>query len=316
MNFFSKVGKMFLGSRLRVLSEQMMEDAQEICNLYGVSLKPKWVPVFYVLSHQEEASITDLAEEIGQSHPSIIKTVREMIQADLAFEGKDPQDKRKNIIKLSEKGRTLVETIQPQYEDVNQAVEDLLKESRHDIWEAVEEFEYLLNERSMFRRVQAQKKKREAQFVEIVPYEPAYAQAFKDLNIAWISKYFTVEEIDLKYLDHPQTYILDRGGHIVVALYKGEPVGVCALAPMEQAEFDFELAKMAVSPKAQGKGIGYLLGQACLEKAKALGAKTVFLESNTVLAPAIQLYQKLGFRRIVGIDSPYTRCNIQMQVEF
>jgi ribosomal protein S18 acetylase RimI-like enzyme len=71
---------------------------------------------------------------------------------------------------------------------------------------------------------------------------------------------------------------------------------------------------MGVSPKTQGLGIGYLLGRACIEKARALGARRVYLESNTRLKPAINLYHKLGFRKVAGPPSPYERCDIQMEL--
>jgi len=99
-----------------------------------------------------------------------------------------------------------------------------------------------------------------------------------------------------------------------VALYQGEPVGVCALIKMENAPFDYEMAKMAVSPKVQGKSIGFLLGTAITDLATELGAAKIFLESNTVLKPAINLYHKLGFQKISGFPSPYKRCNIQMEL--
>lgn len=149
--------------------------------------------------------------------------------------------------------------------------------------------------------------------VKITPYEAQYQSAFHDLNEEWIQKYFKMEESDYKALENPQSYILDRGGEILVALVDNKPLGVCALIPMENPEFEFELAKMAVSPKAQGKGLGYLLGNAILKKAQELGAKKVFLESNTKLAPAINLYKKLGFQEITGQPTPYERCNIQME---
>ena len=71
--FYNKVGKMALGSRLRMLSENITEDAKKIYALYDVELKPKWFPVFYVLSQEQEKSITTIAEEIGHSHPSVSK---------------------------------------------------------------------------------------------------------------------------------------------------------------------------------------------------------------------------------------------------
>ncbi len=70
MDFYSKVGKMALGSRLRRLSELLTDQAAEVYTLYEVELQPKWFPVFYVLSSVEEKSITQIAQEIGHSHPS------------------------------------------------------------------------------------------------------------------------------------------------------------------------------------------------------------------------------------------------------
>ena len=83
---------------------------------------------------------------------------------------------------------------------------------------------------------------------------------------------------------------------------------------MNDPEYDFELAKMAVSPKAQGKNIGYLLGRAIIDQAKTFGASKVYLESNTILKPAISLYHKLGFTKVAGRPSPYERSNIQMEL--
>ncbi|WP_036385668.1 GNAT family N-acetyltransferase [Muricauda sp. MAR_2010_75] len=151
-------------------------------------------------------------------------------------------------------------------------------------------------------------------FIRIIPYSDVYATVFKSLNEEWISKYFKMEEMDHISLNHPKEYILDKGGYIAVALLDEEAVGVCALIPSIRDAYDFELAKMGVSPKAQGKGIGKLLGQHMVEKAKSLGAKKIYLESNRVLQPALNLYQKLGFREIVGASSPYERSDIQMEL--
>jgi GNAT superfamily N-acetyltransferase len=149
--------------------------------------------------------------------------------------------------------------------------------------------------------------------VTIVDFTPAYAQAFKDLNKEWIATYFKMEASDYKALDGAQSYILDNGGHILVALYNDEPVGVCALIKMQDPKYQYELAKMAVSPSMRGKKIGWILGQAAVDKARSLGASYIYLESNTILTPAIRLYEKLGFTRVEGRPTPYERCNIQME---
>jgi len=314
MDFYEKTGKMALGSRLRRLSDQVTEQAAGIYHLYQVDLQPKWFPVFYALSEGAEKSITDIAREIGHTHPSVSQIVREMAAKGYLIEKKGAADGRKNFVVLSGEGRQIMEKMQDQLKDVTSAIEKAMKETQYDLWKAIAEWEFLLDQKSLLRRVQEEKKLRESEDVQIVDFEPRYARAFRQLNEEWITTWFKMEEEDYHALDHPQEHILDGGGHIYIALHKGEPVGACAIIKMNDG--GFELAKMGVSPKAKGKGIGWLLGRACLGKARELGAHRVYLESNTRLKPAISLYHKLGFRKIAGPPSPYERCDIQMELKW
>jgi putative acetyltransferase len=152
--------------------------------------------------------------------------------------------------------------------------------------------------------------------VTIINYETQYKEAFKTLNEEWIKTFFTMEAGDYKLLDNPEEHIINKGGHIVFALLDNEAVGTCALVKMSDAPLRFELSKMAVSPKAQGKKIGYLVGQALVDKARELKAESIFLETNSVLVPAIRLYEKLGFKHLPISDSAYERCDTQMLLKF
>lgn len=151
--------------------------------------------------------------------------------------------------------------------------------------------------------------------VKIEAYDPKYKEAFKTLNEEWIKTFFVMESGDYKLLDNPEEHIINKEGHIVFALLDNEVVGTCALVKTEDP-LTYELSKMAVSPKAQGKKIGYLLGQALVDKAKELNANKIFLETNSVLVPAIKLYEKLGFKHIPVSHSAYDRCDTQMELIF
>ncbi len=312
MDFYSQVGKMALGSRLRRLSESLTEDAAKVYALYDIALDPKWFPVFYVLSQKESASITEIAQMIGHSHPSVSQIVKEMRKEGLAITEKGSQDARVSIVRLSDGGRGLIPNIEKQYEDVIQAVEGLLSEAQHDLWKAIEEVEFLLSHKSFFTRVQETRKNRERGSIQIIDYSPKFHNDFKRLNYEWIEKYFEIEDADRDSLDCPEEKILNPGGYICMALSNAEVVGTCALIKADDDAY--ELAKMAVAENFRGNGIGWLLGKAAIEKARELGAKTIFLESNTVLKPAIGLYQRLGFQKTVRQPSPYARCNIQMEL--
>ena len=314
MDFFDKTGKMAIGSRLRMLTDRITTDAAGIYRLYGVDIRPKWFPVLYALSEGEGKTITGIAKEIGQTHPSVSNIVKEMAAGKLVREVADKTDKRRTTIALSPRGRKVCDMLAEVCEDVATAVEEVSDATRHDLWRAIGEWEEQLAQKSLLERVKEIRKARESREVRIVPYESSHRPVFRALNEQWITQHWQLEEHDLECLDRPQESIIDRGGHIFVALYRGEPVGVCALCKTDDPRYDYELAKLAVSPDVRGKGIGYLLCRAAVDKARSLGAKSLFLESNTLLKPAIRTYKKLGFRELAEYHPAYARGDIQMEL--
>lgn len=316
MDFFERTGKMAIGSRLRVLTETLTRDAASIYGLYGVDIKPKWFPVFYSLTDEQPKSVTAIAREIGQSHPSVSTIVKEMMKAGLIEDVDDKTDRRCTLITLTEYGKSLSQELIAQLRDVERAVEQISAECDNDLWAAIADWEKALGRKSILERVREIKERREHSEVEIVEYQPQYKKSFYELNRKWIESYWELEPHDIEVLENPEKHILEKGGHIFVALYNGFPVGVCALCPMpEESPYDFELAKLAVNNSIQRKGIGRRLCEAVIDKARELGGEMLFLESNTRLKPAIALYRKLGFKELPEYHPAYARGDIQMELQ-
>lgn len=151
--------------------------------------------------------------------------------------------------------------------------------------------------------------------ISILAFEPRHAEAFAALNIAWVERFFTVEDKDREQLHDAKARILDKGGAILIAEDEtGDAVGCVALVP--HGEGEVELAKMAVAESAQGRGVGRRLMEAALEQAREMGCRSVYLESNHVLVPAITLYERSGFRHLAPGErpvSPYARCDVYMR---
>lgn len=315
MDFFDKTGKMAIGSRLRMLTDMITRDAADIYDMYGVELRPKWFPVFYMLAGGEALTVTRIARGIGHSHPSVSNIVREMVAAGIVREKRDKDDARRTLVQLTQKGRGMSAALDEQCRDVGAAVERLSGESAHDLWAAIGEWERLLAEKSIVERVAEERRRRECGKVEITDYAPEYHEAFRSLNVEWITTYFSMEPEDYATLDNPQASVLDRGGFILIALYGGEPVGTVTVMPCPYAGWDFELVKYAVSPRVQGRGIGNVLMEACIGRARAKGIGRLFLESNRKLGAAIHLYRKYGFRELPECRSDYARGDIQMELD-
>jgi putative acetyltransferase len=146
-------------------------------------------------------------------------------------------------------------------------------------------------------------------------FRPGDEAAFRSLNEAWITRYFQLEPSDLSVFDDPQSYLIDKGGRLFFAELDGEAVGCCGLLPI--APHEFEVVKMAVSDRAQGRGIGRRILQHTIDQGFAMGATRLYLESNTALGPALHLYEALGFQHLPPeriTPSPYARANVFMEL--
>ena len=149
--------------------------------------------------------------------------------------------------------------------------------------------------------------------VSVVTFQPQFAKAFADLNYEWIAKFYQIEKHDHEQLDAPQETIIESGGQIFFTLVGDEVAGTVAMIRME--DNSFELAKMAVVPKFQGRKLGDLLMRACIEFAEEMKASSIILESNTKQAAAISLYRKHGFVETpLDPNSHFSRANIRMEL--
>ncbi|GAB3907424.1 GNAT family N-acetyltransferase [Larkinella knui] len=313
MDLMAQLGPLAFGSRLRRLSDLITKQASAVYESFGLDFDPKWFTLFYLLSRKSPLSVTEIADELGFSHPAIIQLARELEQAGLIVSEKSGKDSRKRLLSLSDKGQELLPELEKIWQAINELNTQLITKQRHNLLFAMEEMEETLAQEHYLSRFKTYFKMKQLDEVEIIDFDPAYREQFKQLNLAWIEKYFKVEEPDIRTLSDPEGSIIAKGGRVFFARYRNEIVGTCALlAATNQV---FELVKMAVAPEAQGKQIGKKLCVHAIETARQLGARQVYLESNTSLTTALALYKKVGFYKVESSPSPYQRSNIKMQID-
>lgn len=147
--------------------------------------------------------------------------------------------------------------------------------------------------------------------MNILENKREFLQDFIRLNEEWISSYFEIEAVDRELAANPSKVIED-GGFIFSLLVDGSVVGACAL--FDAGKGTYELARMAVDPKYQGRGYGNALITNCLKKLAEIGANKVYSISNTKLTSAIALYKKHNFKTTFeGVHPVYSRANIIME---
>ena len=97
-----------------------------------------------------------------------------------------------------------------------------------------------------------------------------------------------------------ETHIAIDDGRVVgsVAFYKDVVLEGWSNMPTGWAG----LRALAVHPAARGRGAGRLLVERCLERARAVGARTLGLHTIDLLVDAVGLYQSMGFVRCPEFD--------------
>ena len=310
MDFYRSAGVVALGSRLRRLSERLGRDATILYERYGVDIDPRWYPVCAMLEARDAQSVGELAAAIGQSHAAVSQVIQGLDARGFVVRTRCAEDSRVTRLSLTPAGRAAMERMVPQRRDVEAAVTALLEAHAPELWSSLERLEAALDERGLLERVE---RERARGAVTIVPYDDArHADAFRELNLAWIRRHWEPEASDHAVLDAPQRAIVEIGGYIAIAERDDVAIGTCALLPM--AGGDYELAKMSVADGHKGLGVGERLGRHVIEEAARRGAGRVYLETNSVLEPAIALYRKLGFGPANAQPSPYDRCNVQLEL--
>jgi putative acetyltransferase len=157
--------------------------------------------------------------------------------------------------------------------------------------------------------------KKAMEAVTVVPYRREFRAAFERLNRDWIETFFVLEPADHEIFSDPEANILASGGEIFFVLEESQVQGTCAV--LRHGREDCEIAKMAVTPEARGRGYGDLLMEAAIRFARNVGAARIIIVSNTVLEPAIRLYEKHGFARVpLPSDGRYRRVNIRLELTF
>lgn len=302
MDFLKDLGALALGSRFRRLTDRLAQDVAQIYRELDIDFEPRWFPVYYLLHQQAPMGVVDIARMLGVSHPAINQIAGEMIQRGLLQAVRDDNDKRKRLLSLTDEGLRLQPALREIWEGVYRSVHNVLEESDSQLIREIDRFEQALAASSLHQRFLREFRKnvptREViaqEAVEIIPYDPAYREDFRQINQAWIERYFVMEPEDERVLGDPEATIIRPGGYIWFARLAGtsEILGTCAL--LRNGDGSFELAKMGVVDKAQGRQIGKQLLLKAIEQAQSLKAPYLSLETNSGLKAAINLYTRLGF---------------------
>src|SRR6266446_10679442 len=114
-------------------------------------------------------------------------------------------------------------------------------------------------------------------------------------DIHLIKAYFDDAAFEDELASLPGEYVPPRG-QLLLAILDGTPAGCVALREIDSASC--EMKRMFVYTQFHGKGVGYALADAVINEARALGYRTMRLDTSIRQDEAKGLYQRLGFKPV------------------
>jgi len=151
-SYIRKAGGSALGARLRQLSERIDREATQIYADAGISFRQRWFGVLDLLAKQGPMTVGELAEKLSIRHVSVSQTRSSLEKAGLLISLPDDTDSRKRVLSLSPKAETLVQQMNPYWDSMAAAAQELGRESG-DIVRALNALEEALDRKPLASRV-------------------------------------------------------------------------------------------------------------------------------------------------------------------
>lgn len=104
------------------------------------------------------------------------------------------------------------------------------------------------------------------------------------------------QDVDRELAELPVEYGLPSGSALLVRDAPGAAVGIVGIRRFD--EDAAELKRMYLAPAARGTGLGRALAENAVTAARSLGYRRLLLDTVARMAPAIAVYEGLGFVEI------------------
>jgi len=291
--FLQRQGELALGSRFKALSEQLYAVANSAYQAVGVELDAHGFPLLRYLQVKGPAAVSEIAAAIGQTHSAVSQCAAKLQRGGWIVRRSDRADARRSMLDLSAEGERRLSGMGPIWCAIRRGARAAVERSGGPLLPALATLERELADGQVLDKILAEHERLVAAEPVTRPFRREWRDHFYRINAEWLERYFAVEEVDRRMLSQPEKYVLEPGGAIVFALVDDEVIGTCAL--LKEAPGVFELSKMAVETGWRGIGAGRLLLDAAIAEFHKRRGKTLFLESNSKLGPALKLYESAGF---------------------
>jgi DNA-binding MarR family transcriptional regulator/GNAT superfamily N-acetyltransferase len=310
--FLHSQAELALASRFKAISESLYAAANTAYRDAGIEIDAHWFPVLRYLHVKGPATVTEIATEIGQTHPAVSQLAAKLRKAGWITRRTDKADARRGVLELTSGAEKKLDTLGPVWCAIRRGARAAALRGEGSLIDALASFERDIASGTLAAEIARERERVLAAEVEVHPFRAEWASHFERINTEWLGRWFAVEPVDREMLSNPQTHVIDNGGAILFAVLDGEVIGTAAL--LHEGDGVYELSKMAVETGFRGIGAGRKLLGAAIAEFERRDGTTLFLESNSRLKPALTLYESAGFvhQSAPRPGSHYARADVYM----
>ena len=121
-----ELGYKALDSRFKRISDRMIHDIRKLYKEINIDIEPSWYLIFGLLRDNNKISITEIAQKINYSHPSVVIMIKKMVIKGYINTRKDDIDKRKQVIELTDKSKNILPELKTLWEGCDRAILQLI----------------------------------------------------------------------------------------------------------------------------------------------------------------------------------------------
>lgn len=243
--------------------------------------------VLFELGHRKVPTATEIAADLLLDPAYLARILRRFREAGLLVAGADPGDRRRRTLKLTAQGQRALSGLQARSErQVSAMVAGLNPVERENLLDAMARIRETLGQPA-------------------TSTSPVTLRSHRPGDIGWViqrqaslyaDEYGWNIEFEALIAGICADFLRDRQPErefCWIAERSGERLGAVFL--VRQDDHEAKLRLLHVERAARGAGVGTMLVARCVEQARLCGYARLTLWTNSVLADARRLYERVGF---------------------
>lgn len=302
-DFIRELGYLALANRLKRLSEVMMTSGRKLYKTLELDIEPSWYLIFMLLQKDTSLTVTEIAQKLKYSHPSIVKIISKMQQKDYVELQKDRDDGRKQRVTLSAKAMEKLPYFEQLWQAGERAMESLF-DPGDTFLESLDQLDLRIQQKSFQERT--------LHALEHASYTLRAATP-KDHDAIWEIFTAVVAPGDTYAIpkesqrDALSSYWLAPNMQTFVLEHEANILGTYILRPNQLgAGRHTANAAYMVAPDARRQGVGESMCIHSLQEARRSGYNA--MQFNLVVSTnhaAIALWKKYAFKIIGTVPSGF-----------